>query len=120
MVMGQDMNDRVKQAVDFLDRQVKDLEAFLAHAESLVNAVRGKEEFQKWKKQVLGLLAEEVGPTYAKKLSIDWLETSFAGGDMYDELTDDIEMCLRHLKKLRRQIGSQGLDEFPPSESSLL
>ncbi len=113
------MDDRVKHAVGFLDQQVKDLEAFLVHAESLVNAVRGKEEFQKWKKQVLTLLAEKVGPTYAKNLSIDWLETSYAGGDMYDELTDDIEMCLRHLKKLRKQIESQGLDELSSSEASL-
>lgn len=112
------MNDRVKQAVDFIDRQVKDLEAFLAHAESLVNAVRAKEEFQKWKKQAIALVAEKVGPTYAQTLSIDWLETAFAGGDMYDELTDDIEMCLRHLKKLRKQIESQGLDKVSPSESS--
>lgn len=112
------MDDRVQIAVDFLDRQVKDLEAFLLHTESLVNAVRAKEEFQKWKRQVLGVLSERIGPTYAKTLSVDWLETAFAGGDMYDELTDDIEMCLRHLKKLRKQIESQGLDESSPSGSS--
>lgn len=111
------MDDRAKLAIDFLDRQVKDLEAFLAHAASLVNAIRAKEEFQKWKKQSLVLLAEKVGPSYAKKLSIDWLETAFAGGDMYDELTDDIEMCVRHLRKLRKQIELEGLDECSPSES---
>lgn len=112
------MDDRVKQATDFIDRQVKDLEAFLAHVESLTNAIRAKEEFQKWKKQTLALLEEKVGSTYAKELSIDWLETAFAGGDMYDELTDDIEMCRRQLKKLRRQVESDGLRESTPSESS--
>jgi len=112
------MDNRANQAIDFLDRQVKDLEAFLVHVESLVNAIRAKEEFQKWKKQALAQLAEKVGASYAKKLSIDWLETAFAGGDMYDELTDDIEMCLRHLKKLRKEIETQGLDEPSPLESS--
>ena len=111
------MDERVKQAIDFIDRQVKDLEAFLAHAETLVNAIRAKEEFQKWKKQAIAKVADKVGPTYAKTLSIDWLETAFAGGDMYDELTDDIEMCLRQLKKLRKQIESQGLIEVPNPES---
>jgi len=112
------MENRVNSAVDFIDRQVKDLEVFLAHAETLVNAVRAKEEFQKWKKQAIGQVAEKVGPSYAKTLSIDWLETAFAGGDMYDELTDDIEMCLRQLKKLRKQIESKGLEQASPSEST--
>ena len=112
------MDEPVKLAIDFIDRQVRDLEVFLAHAKSLVNAVRAKEEFQKWKKQTIALVAEKVGPTYAKTLSIDWLETAFVGGDMYDELTDDIEMCLRHLKKLRKQIDSKGLNEDSPSGSS--
>ncbi len=113
------MDNRVKEAIDFLDRQVKDLEAFLVHVESLVNAIRAKEEFQKWKKQTLVQVAEKIGDTYAKTLSIDWVETAFAGGDMYDELSDDIEMCLRHLKKLRNEIRLQGLDEPSPSESSV-
>jgi hypothetical protein len=105
------MDDRVTHAITFIDRQVKDLETFLAHAKSLVNAIRGKEEFQKWKKKTLDSLAEQVGPTYAKILSVDWVETAFAGGDMYDELTDDIEMCLRQLKKLRKQVETEGLEE---------
>ncbi|MEC4675099.1 MAG: hypothetical protein VST68_13000 [Nitrospirota bacterium] len=113
------MDNRVKEAIDLLDRQVKDLEAFLVHVESLVNAIRAKEEFQKWKKQTLVQVAEKIGDTYAKTLSITWVETAFAGGDMYDELSDDIEMCLRHLKKLRNEIRLQGLDEPSPSESSV-
>ena len=109
------MDDRLTQAKTFVDQKVKDLELFLEHAKTLVNAIRGKEEFQKWKKQTIASMAEQVGPTYAKTFAIDWLETAFAGGDMYDELTDDIEMCLRQLKKLRRQIETDGLEEITES-----
>ena len=50
-------------------------------------------------------VSEKVGSGYGKRLSIDWLETAFAAGDMYDEIADDVAMCLRHLKKLIKEVG---------------
>ena len=36
---------------------------------------------------------------------------------MYDELSDDIEMCLRHLYALSKEIETQGLPASDSAES---
>lgn len=109
------MSERDQVALGFLRQQVKDLEAIQSQAMNAVNAVLAKEQFQKWKRHVLTLLAEKVGSGYAKRLWKEWFETAFPGGDMYEELADDIDMCLRQLKKLTKEIETQGLqEEIPP------
>ena len=87
-----------------------------------VNAILAKEQFYKWKKQVVTLVGEKIGAGYRKRLSKDWLETAFAGADMYDELSDDIEMCLRHLYQLSSEIETQGLQasEFKRNPVNLM
>ncbi len=102
------MNDSVKPALEFLAKQIRELKIIRPHLVQAVNAVRAKEQFHQWKQQVVTLVGEHVGPHYRQRLSKDWLETAFAGGDMYDELSDDIEMCLRHLYKLSHEIETQG------------
>ncbi len=104
------MNDRERVALEFLKKQLKDLETIQPHALETTNAVLAKERFLKWKKYVVEQVAQKLGPAYGKQLSTDWLETAFAGGDMYDEIADDIEMCLRQLKKLIRDVESKGLE----------
>ena len=103
------MSDSTMPELEFLAKQIQELKIIRPPLVQAVNAVLAKEQFHKWKKQVVTLIGEHVGPHYQQRLSKDWLETAFAGGDMYDELSDDIEMCLRHLYKLSHEIETQGL-----------
>lgn len=114
------MTDREQAALEFLKKQLQDLEIIQPHALETTNAIRAKEQFHKWKLYVIGAVTEKLGPSYGKDLQIEWIETTYAGGDMYDEIADDIEMCLRRLKHLIREVGTTGLkpqdgDEDPAS-----
>ena len=113
------MNDREQVALEFLKKQIKDLETIQPHALETTNAILAKEQFLKWKKYVVGAVSEKVGPTYGKRLSTDWLETAFAGGDMYDEIADDIEMCLRQLKHLIREVETKGLEPLASDDAPI-
>ena len=63
-------------------------------------------------------MSEKLGSSYGKRLSIDWLETAFAGGDMYDEIADDIEMCIRQLKGLIKEVETKGLEPVDTDKAS--
>ena len=102
------MSDQTKQAVEFIGKQIRELKIIQPHLLEAVNAILAKEQFYKWKKQVVTLVGEKLGDGYRKRLSKDWLETAFAGADMYDELSDDIEMCLRHLYQLSKKLNPRG------------
>lgn len=97
-------------ALKFLGHHLQELEVIQKHVAQSLNAILAKEQFQKWKRKTLEKLSEQVGPGYAKSLSSDWLEGSFHGADMYEEIEDDIDMCTRHLKKLNKEIKAKGLD----------
>ncbi len=105
------MTDREQAALEFLKKQLQDLEIIQPHALKTTNAIRAKEQFHKWKLFVIGAVAEKLGTTYGERLQIEWIETAYAGGDMYDEIADDIEMCLRQLKHLIREVGTKGLEQ---------
>ena len=113
------MNEREQAALAFLKKQLKDLETIQPHALQTTNAVLAKEQFLKWKKFVVNAVSEKLGPTYGKRLSVDWLETAFAGGDMYDEIADDIEMCLRQLKKLINDVETKGLEPLDTNDTTV-
>jgi len=72
----------------------------------------------KWKKFVVNAVSEKLGSNYGQRLSTDWLETTFAGGDMYDEISDDIDMCLRQLKKLMKEVETKGLEPVDTDKTS--
>jgi len=112
------MNQHEQDAIDFLKKQLQDLETIQPHALQTTNAVLAKEQFLKWKKFVVNSVSEKLGPSYGRRLSIDWLETAFAGGDMYDEIADDIEMCMRQLKKLIKDVETQGLMPADPDATT--
>ena len=112
------MNEREQTALEFLRKQLKDLETIQPHALETTNAILAKEQFLKWKKFVVDSVSEKLGSSYGKRLSIDWLETAFAGGDMYDEIADDIDMCLRQLKGLIKEVETKGLEPIDTDESS--
>ena len=103
------MTDREQSALDFLQQQIQSIDRIYQEAMNALNAVQGKERLQKWKKQVVMAVAEHIGPEQGKRLSRDWLETSYAAGDLFDELSDDVDMCRRHLKKLVKEIQTNGL-----------
>ncbi len=111
------MSDQTKQALEFIAKQIRELKIIQPHLVEAVNAISAKEQFYKWKKQVVTLVGEKIGDGYRKRLSKDWLETAFAGADMYDELSDDIEMCLRHLYQLSSEIETQGLQASDSKET---
>ena len=112
------MNEREQTALEFLRKQLKDLEIIQPHALETTNAILAKEQFLKWKKFVVDSVSEKLGSSYGKRLSIDWLETAFAGGDMYDEIADDIEMCIRQLKGLIKEVETKGLEPVDTDKAS--
>ena len=97
-------------ALKFLQHHIQELDVIQKHVAQSLNAILAKEQFQKWKRKTLEKLSEQVGPGYAKTLTPDWLEVSFAGADMYEEIEDEIDMCIRQLKKLSKEIETNGLD----------
>ncbi|NKB80934.1 MAG: hypothetical protein GKS05_03360 [Nitrospirales bacterium] len=105
------MSQPSNEALAFLHGQIEDLTTIQARAKKTTNAMAETEKFLQWKKETLALISQNVGETFAKQLTGDWLEVTFAGGDVFEELEDDIDMCLRHIKKLARDIERSS----PPS-----
>lgn len=103
------VNDRKQDALDYIQRQIQDLTTIHQQALNALNAVQGKNRVQIWKKRVVGEIAEKVSPKHGKQFAKDWLETSYFVGDLFEELSDEVEMCQRHLKKLAKEIQTDGL-----------
>ena len=108
------MTERDQVAFDYIQSQIQSLEVIHQQALDALNAVQGRDRVQEWKKKVVGEIGEKVSQEHGKQFSRDWLETSYFVGDLFDELSDEVEMCRRHLKKLAKEIQTTGL----PSESS--
>jgi len=111
------MSDRQQAALEFLKKQLKDLETIQPHALETTNAILAKERIHKWKLFVISAVGEKLGPTYGQRLQTDWIDTAYAGGDMYDEIADDIEMCLRQIKKLIFEVEKKGLEPLDSDDS---
>ena len=109
------MTERDQNAIDYIQKQLQDLDGIHQKALDALNAVQGKDRLQNWKKQVVGGIAERVSPEHGKQFSKDWLETSYFVGDLFEELSDEVEMCRRHLKKLAKEIQLNGV---PPEPST--
>lgn len=103
------MTEREQVAFDFIQQQLQSLDIIYKEAMNALNAIQGNERLQKWKRKVVVEVAERIGQEEGKRLSKDWLETSYVAGDLFDELSDDVEMCRRHLKKLAKEIQNNGL-----------
>ena len=105
------MTEREQAAVDFIRLKLKELEQIHAKALDALNAVQGRDQVHKWKKEALEALRGKLSPAHEKQLTKDWIETSYIVGDLFDELSDDVDMCRRHLKKLIKDIETNGLPE---------
>ena len=103
------MNEREQAALDFIQHQIQSLDMIHKEALNALNAVQGNERVQKWKKQVVAAITEHISEEQGKRLSKDWLETSYVAGDLFDELSDDVDMCRRHLKRVAKEIQANGL-----------
>lgn len=103
------MTEREQAAVDFIQQQIQSLDIIHQEALNALNAVQGNERLQKWKKQIVAAITEHISEEQGKRLSKDWLETSYVAGDLFDELSDDVEMCRRHLKRLAKEVQTNGL-----------
>ena len=105
------MDDRSQAAVDFIRLKIKELEQIHEKALDALNAVQGRDQVVKWKREAIDTLRGKISEAQIKQLSKDWLETSYIVGDLFDELSDDVDMCRRHLKRLIKDIEANGLPE---------
>lgn len=109
------MTEYEKAAVAFIRLQLKELEQIHEKALDALNAVQGRDQVHAWKKKAYEALKDKLPEKEAKQLSKDWLETSYIVGDLFDELSDDVDMCRRHLKRLIKEIETNGLPEATAS-----
>ena len=105
------MTEREQAAVDFIRLKLQELGEIHEKALDALNAVQGRDQVHKWKREALDTLRGKISEAHEKQLSKDWLETSYIVGDLFDELSDDVDMCRRHLKKLIKDIEANGLPE---------
>lgn len=97
------MTDGKQAALDFLQAQVKELDALLAQATKDLNTVAGAERVAKWKVRVVPLLAQRVGQEEARRFADIKTSPSFTN-DLLEELGDDVEVYREFLMGLAEQI----------------
>ena len=103
------MSDQTSELLTYIHSQLEELTIIHDQAEKALNAVQGKDHVTKWKKKVIAELTPLVSPAYIQQLTKDWIETTYFVGDVFDELSDEVDMCRRHLKKLAKDIQSTGI-----------
>lgn len=103
------MSDQTSELLSYIQKQLGELHIIHEQAEKALNAVQGKDHLTQWKKKVVAELSPFVSPAYRQHLSKEWLETTYFVGDVFDELSDEVDMCRRHLKKLAKDIQSSGI-----------
>jgi hypothetical protein len=103
------MTDQRSEILAYIQSRLTELNTIHEQAEKALNAVQGKDHMTKWKRKVVEELTPFVSPAYLQQLSAEWLETTYFVGDVFDELSDEVDMCRRHLKKLAKEIQSSGI-----------
>lgn len=103
------MTEQSKDLLAYIHNQLTELETIHKQAEKALNAVQGIDHVTKWKRKVVEELTPFVSSAYLQQLSNEWLETSYFVGDVFDELSDEVDMCRRHLKKLAKEIEISGI-----------
>lgn len=104
------MSDRVKVALEIIQRQIQELDATLSRGSRDLNVVMAGERLGKWKARTARLIADHVGPNEAGRFGGKRFERAFYHGDLDDELDEEIEMYRAHLVSLAETIKSQGSD----------
>ena len=103
------MSDATSELLDYLQSQIDDIDTIQSQADKALNEVQGKDHVTKWKRKVIAGLAPYVSPTYLQLITSEWLETIYFVGDGFDEITDDLDMCRRHLKKMAKDVQESGI-----------
>ena len=104
-----DQSDKKEELLKYIQVHLEELNLIHDQAEKALNAVQGKDHVTKWKRKVVEGLTPYVSPVYLKHITKEWLETVYFVGDVFDELTDEVDMCRRHLKKLAKDIRISGI-----------
>lgn len=97
------MADKINPALDFIQAQIKELDALLLQATKDLNTVAGAERVGKWKARLVPLLAQQVGQQEAKRFAEIKTGPSFTN-DLLEELGDDVEVYREFLAALAEQI----------------
>ena len=97
------MSDRIKSALEMIERQIKELDAIVKQGTEDLNTVAATERMAKWKVRTVPLLAEHVGPKEAKRFADTHAGPSFTN-DLLEELTDDAEVYRNFLLSLAAEI----------------
>ena len=103
------MTDQSPDLLGKIQNHLAELNTIHSQAEKALNAVQGIDHLTRWKRKVVEELTPFVSPAYLQHLSNEWLETTYFVGDVFDELSDEVDMCRRHLKKLAKEIESSGI-----------
>ncbi len=103
------MSDASSELLAYIQSQLDEISSIHDQAEKALNAVQGKDHVTKWKRKVIEGLAPFVSQLYLQNLKKEWLETTYFVGDVFDELSDEVDMCRRHLKRLAKDIRETGI-----------
>lgn len=97
------MSDQVKAALDFIQAQIKELDALFMQASKDLNTVAGAERVAKWKERLVPLLAKHVGQQEAKRFAEIQTGPSFTN-DLLEELGDNVEVYRDFLAALAERM----------------
>lgn len=103
------MSDRIKSALDVIERQIKELDAIVKQGAEDLNTVAATERMAKWKLRTVPLLTEHVGPNEAKRFADTHPGPSFTN-DLLEELNDDAEVYRNFLVALAAEVKKRGND----------
>lgn len=101
------MSDRIKSALDVIERQIKELDTIVKQGTEDLNTVAATERMAKWKIRTVPLIAEHMGPNEAKRFADTHTGPSFTN-DLLEELTDDAEVYRNFLVALATEIKKKG------------
>jgi site-specific recombinase len=99
------MTERVKAALEMIQRQLKELDALVVRAAEDTNAVAAGERLAKWKARTVQLLATQVGAAEAKRFAETKLARDFFYGDLTDEVNEETDLYRSHLASLTARIN---------------
>lgn len=94
-------------AIAMIEKQLKQLAAIYAEAESTLNTALGTDRVRKWKAQTEPLLAQLLGIEEAKALAAKKPGPSFTQ-DLLEELSDEVELYRTHLLALVAKLKRNG------------
>ncbi len=101
------MAEAPNQALELIQRQLKEMDKIFEQLTRDLNAVAGKERLAKWKAHTVALLSTQVGPAEAKRLADTPPGRSFSY-DAVEEVTDEAEPYQKVLQALAAELKAKG------------